>query len=741
MVAVSYYPALSAGFVWDDAIIFGESAVRSWTDLWTVWFSPSDIEGEGHYWPILYTTFWLEHQLWGLDPFGYHLVNVLLYMANVLLLWRLLLCLAVPGTWAVAAVFAVHPMHVESVAWVIGRKDLLSGLFYMAAALCWVRCMKGIGGSRLDSRDPPVPGKHLPSRSSSRRWLLDLIPAPQPALYLAALGLFLAAMLSKSVAVTLPVAFAVYLWWKNGRVTWTDASRIAPFLVVALGIAAAGLSYYGSRVAIALDYGYAERVLIAGRALWFYAGKLVWPTDLAVIYPLWQIDTADSVAWGYVIAAVAVAALLWIGRRRLGRGPLAGVGFFAVALSPMLGFLDFSYMQFSLVADRYAYLAGIGVIAVLVGAAARGLRGSPGLLRIGTSGVLVAVLGVFGKMTWEQAGIYADEVSFGTHIVSLNPAVKSVHRNLEAHVAGRAAVERRPGSADAHNELGSALYRLNRSENAEESFRRALELDPDHRNARQNIAEMRRIEGRFAESIEWYRAALDIDPEFAEAHAGMGVALFRLGRYEAAAESLAQAVSLGPDVLPISGFYLLAEALRRLRRHEEAIEAYRDVLEIDPEHASAHAGIGFASLRLKRHAEAIGWLGRSVSLQPESPVADRHVAMGRAYQELGRTPDAAKQYERALMIDSDNAKAVDALAVLRFQQRRYDDALRLFETLIAMGEGGAQVHANVGATLHYLGRPEEALRSLERARALDPALEMARTGVEKLRETPQRERE
>ena len=324
----------------------------------------------------MYTTFWLEHKLWGLAPFGFHLVNVLL-------LWALLRRLAVPGAWAVAAVFAVHPMHVESVAWVMGRKDLLSGLFYMAAALCWIRSMEGVGGGWPDSRDPPAPGKHLPSRSPSRRWPLDWIPAPRPGLYLAALGLFAAAMLSKSAAVTLPVAFAICLWWKRGRVTWMDVSRIAPFFLVALFIAVANLSYYASRRQLDFDYGLPEPALIAARALWFYVGKLAWPTDLAVVYPLRDIDAGDPLAWSCVIAAVAVAALLWYGRHRLGKGPLAGAVFFAVTLSPVLGFVDYNYMAYSFVADRYAYLAGIGVVSVVIGAAAHGASKLPSLLKVG----------------------------------------------------------------------------------------------------------------------------------------------------------------------------------------------------------------------------------------------------------------------------------------------------------------------------------------------------------------------
>ena len=558
-------------------------------------------------------------------------------------------------------------------------------------------------------------------------------------------------MLSKSVAVTLPVAFAIWLWWKHGRVTWTDAWPIAPFFVVALCIALADWSYYTSGREITFDYGLAERALIAARALWFYAGKLVWPSDLAVFGPLWDIDTGDPLAWGYLIAAVAVAALLWVGRHRLGRAPLAGAGFFAVTLSPMLGFVDFAYMRLSFVAERYAYLAGIGVISVLIGAAALGMGKLPNLLKIGALGVLVAVLAVFGKLTWEQAGNYRDEITFYNHIISLNPGAPTIHRNLskalvdagrpaEALAASRIEVEYFPGSAMAHNTHGVALLDLNRLDEAGESFRRALELDSNHKNARQNMAETRRQQGRFVESIRWYRGVLDIDPEFAPALAGIGAAQFRLGQYEQAAQSLAQAVSLRPEALPINVFQLLADALRRQRRHEEAIETYRGVLEIDREYASAHAGIGYALLQLKRYEEAAESLARSISLQPESAdAADRHVAMGRASEALGRTEAAAEHYERALEIDARNAEALDSFAVLRFRQQRYEEALRLYETLIETGEANAQVHANMAATLLSLDRPEDALRSLDRALSLDPAL--AGTGLGDMRDALRRERQ
>ena len=128
---------LWGGLIWDDHIWSQSRAVREWSGLSTIWSWPPRIEREAHYWPLTYTTFWLEHKIWGLAPAGYHVVNVLLHLLNSLLVWRLLLRLAVPGAWVAAAVFAAHPLHVESVAWIIERKDVLSGLFYLTTVLVW----------------------------------------------------------------------------------------------------------------------------------------------------------------------------------------------------------------------------------------------------------------------------------------------------------------------------------------------------------------------------------------------------------------------------------------------------------------------------------------------------------------------------------------------------------------------------------------------------------------------------
>ena len=780
LVGAAYFPALRAGFVWDDVIFTEEPVLRTWSGLWSIWFSPADIKNEGHYWPVVYTSLWLEHKLWGLAPLGYHAVNLLLHWINSVLVWRLLARFAVPGAWAVAAVFAVHPLHVESVAWVIERKELLSGLFYLTAALTWFR----------------------------------FVEAPTRSRYLLALALFTLGLLSKSVVVTLPAALLIWHWWRRERVTGADLLRLAPFFAVGLAVTLGDLSYYTSRESLALGYSLTERVLIACRALWFYTGKLLWPTELAVIYPLWDIRAGDLLGWGYVAAAVAAPVLLWLGRRRLGRGPLAGALFFGVTLSPMLGFVDYGYMQFAFVADRFQYMAGIGAMAVLVGWAAWGAARLPQGFQVGARGLLAAVLAVLGTLTWSQAGIYRNEITFFTHVVSLNPGARDAYLNLgsalfktgrfdEGLAASRLALKHRPDSAGAHSNVGHGLLKTNRLVEAERHLRRALEIEPRRASARQNLAELLRLRKLYGQAIEAYRAVLRIDRKNAGAYAGMGAALFATKRYEEAAAAVEKALLLAADdsiakplqllagqvhrVLgrldkaerhlrratdldprnpvalvelarvrmaqqrfeeahghlrqarelsprdPVT-LHSIAEALRSHGRHDQALEAYRAALEVNPEFAPARAGLGISLFGSKRHAEAVENMERALRLQPDLPVASAlHVFMARAHQKLGRPEKAAAHYALAAEANPGNTEAFDRLAMMRFGQKRYREALELYRTLAELAPAGAQTHANIAAALYHLDRPAEALRSFERALSLDPDLKMAKTGAAHMR--------
>lgn len=481
LIAVSYFPATGAGFVWDDRIWMEAEAVREWRGLWTVWFAPQDIRNEAHYWPINYTTFWLEHKLWGYHPLGYHLVNLLLHFANTLLIGHLMARLAVPGAWLIAAVFAVHPLHVESVAWVMGRKDLLSACFYLSAVLGWLRFLEEPRANRRAVR------------------------------YVLTLALFAAAMLAKSIAVTLPVSLLIGRWWKQGRVTRADLLSVLPFFVMAAVYVLADLSFSRSKETVDFAYSAVDRVLIAAHALWFYVGKLLWPSGLSIIYPHWVapwggIRLTAPLAWANVVAAACVIGLLWCARRRLGRGPLAAALFFGVTLAPVLGFIDYGYMRLSFVADRYQYLAGIGLIALFGAAAARVAGGLPVAWRKAATGLALVALVLLGGATWQQSRIYESQITFYRHIIAHNPTARDAQHSLglallhedraaEALAVLRTALQQRPDNADAHSDTGAALILLNRLAEGESHLLRALELDPNHTSARNNLAELYRRRG------------------------------------------------------------------------------------------------------------------------------------------------------------------------------------------------------------------------------------------------------
>ena len=567
LVAVIFFPATRAGFVWDDSIMRDLKAVSTWGGIWDLWFDPASayMQGdrwrEGHYWPILYTTFWIEHKLWGFSPAGYHIVNILIHFANTVLLWRLLVRLAVPGAWFVAAVFAVHPLHAESVAWIMARKDMLATLFCLAALAMWLRFVE----------------------SHRRRH------------YAGSLFLFAFAMLCKSVVVVFPAALLILQWWKEDRVTGTHLLRTVPFFLIGIAMAVADMLFYQNVQPISLGYSMPERVLIAARSLWFYVGKLLLPVDLAVIYPHWEVNVTSLLGWLYVIAAGGVATALWLLRGRIGRGPLACALFFAVMLSPTLGFIDYGYMRYAFVADRYQYLAGIGAIVLFAAAAAYGSDRLPGSLRKATRGVALALLVLLGVATWNQVSVYRDEVTLFRHIISLNPQARTAHLNLayallhsegaseEALAAAREAVRKRPLDYSSHNVLGAALSGLGRYEEAEKHLRRAVDLNSRYAPAFLNLGESLRKRGRYKEALEAYLAAVRIDPDYPLPYVAIGYVLFELERYEGAVSSMKRALSLQPGLSMAPGLYgLIGQSLRKMGRHEEAKRYLRRAKELSP---------------------------------------------------------------------------------------------------------------------------------------------------------------
>lgn len=715
LVIASYLPAFWGEFVWDDFLLTKLKAVSSREGIWQIWFDPAAAylqrdAVEGHYWPLLYTTFWIEHKLWGFHPLGYHALNLLLHFVNSALLWRLLLRLGVPGAFFAAAVFAVHPLHVESVAWVISRKDLLSALFYLTAFLMWMRFIK----------------------------------TPGPRRYAAALALFGAALLCKSIAITLPVALLIFQWWREGRITPKDFMRVAPFFLVGLVIGGFDIWFYKSKTALSFDYSVYERVLIASHALWFYLEKLLWPGNLAVIYPHWEIDAADPVGWAYVVAAAAVGLALWILRRRLGRGPLACVLFFAVTLSPTLGFVDYSYMGHSFVADRFQYLAGIGIIVLFAAVAARGVQRSSPVARKTAKGAALALLVLLGVATWNQTGVYKNEVSLFKHVVSSNPESWAAHQNL-----------------------GMALLRLNEFEEAESHLRRSLEIFPLNPKAFRNLGEAFNGQERYEESLNLYQVAAGMEPDEPLNHARMGTVLFHLERYSEAVSSMKRALELQYDFSTVPRLHaLIGQAFRKMGRHGEAdkhfglsvklgmemnspdpevlfsraedlrgqklygesLKWYRLAIEMDSGFALAYAGMGDSLYHLGRYQEAISSMKRALELQPDFPMAPTlRYLMVQASRSMSQLYSVQDQTSGAMESGSGDARTLFFQAEDLREQKRYEESLKWYRDAIEAYPDFALVYAGMGDSLYRLGRYEEAVSSMKRVFELLPDFPLAPT--------------
>lgn len=530
----AYLPALSAGFIWDDPdYVVNNPNLRDGAGLVRTWTAPTSVP---QWYPLVFTTFWLEYQLWGLWASGYHLTNVLLHALGAVLLWRVLLRLGLPGRAAVlgALLWSLHPVQVESVAWITERKNTLSLVFYLLAWLALLRVDWGRPWAAWTGRELGW-------------WALGL-------------GAFLLALLSKTVTASLPAAVLLYVYWKHGKVTGRAAVAMLPLFVV--GLVSGLFTAHLERTHVVAegpewDFTWYERCLIAGRAVVFYLWTLVWPVNLAFIYPRWEIDA--GVWWQWVFPAVVLAGLvgLWLGRRRLGRGPFAAAAFYVGTLLPALGFLNVYPHRYSFVADHFQHLASLAPL------------GLAGLLLArwptAASGTLLAVLGV---LTLLQTRIYRDPLTLWTDTLQKNPRSWMVHINLglthhELMQQARTPTERAfheqkrfefmlsarelaPLLPETHWNAGLALERRGRLEEARAAFEAAIAADPTFARAHNSLAQLDLAAGELEKARLGFETAVRLQPAFPLAQFNLGETAYRLGDVETSVRHLAAAVNLQP---------------------------------------------------------------------------------------------------------------------------------------------------------------------------------------------------
>ncbi len=618
--AAAYAPALQGGFVWDDDVhIVANETLQAEGGLARIWLDP---RANTQYYPLVFTTFWIERALWGLEPAGYHALNVLLHVANALLLWRLLAGLSLPGARLAALLFALHPVHVESVAWIMERKNLLSGMFYLLSALAFLR-FRPLGEAR---------------RLGPQR------------LYWLALLLFVCALLSKSVTASLPAAILLAIYWKTGRVEGRDVVLVLPFFV--LGIAAGLNTAWLEKSAVGAagaDWSFSpiERVLIAGRALCFYPAKLLWPEPLIFTYPRWTIDASAASQYLYPAAVAGVLALLWSARGRIGRGPLVAALFFAGTLVPALGFVDVYPMRFSFVADHFQYLASLGVLVPLAAGAAElaatiDARAGRWPLRLyrAAVGLVIVTLAVQTNL---QSRIYRNQETLWRDTLAKNPASWMAHNNL-GHLHGqrgdheraahhfRHTTELKPDYTVAAVNLGEALVRLGRHEEAVPHLEQALERTPDQDNAHYVLWVAYSHLGRWDEAMTHLRSGgaqqWGFDTQLEAARV-----LVRAGRLRDALTPLSRAARLRPDDATVA--FERGNVHLALGEPEQAIRAYRLAMALHGEWAVAHARLGNAFERLGDPARAEHHYAEAVRLDPALEVPRQRLEALREQQGAG----------------------------------------------------------------------------------------------------------
>jgi Flp pilus assembly protein TadD len=643
LTILAYQPAWHAGMIWDDNAHLTAPELRSLHGLARIW---TQLGATQQYYPLIHTVFWVEHRLWGDATAAYHWVNILLHAASALLLVKVLRRLKIPGAWLAAALFALHPVEVESVAWISELKNTLSGLFYLSAALAYLAFDDTRGGRN----------------------------------YVISLGLFLLGLLCKTVIASLPAALLLLFWWQRGKLSWKrDVLPLIPFFGAGLG--AGLLTAWVERKFIGAEgsefhFTMIQRCLIAGRAIWFYLGKLVWPADMAFVYPRWQIN--PGAWWQFLFPAAALllsGVLIW----RRWRGALAGWLFFVGTLFPALGFFNVYPFRYSFVADHFQYLASLGPLTLF----AAGLTAMPGLLwkrRPFLEPMLcAALLLVLATLTWNQCRMYANAETLWQTTLRLNPDSWLAHMG-QGHILGdkgqmdeallefRKAVAIRPDLAQPHYALGFALLQKGRVEEAIVELRTTLKLHPADDLAHYNLGLALRQKGQMDEANLEFQKAAAIRPDFAEAQNNLGRCLLLQGRLDEAIAPLRKALEIRPDYA--EAHYNLGNTLLQKGQVEEAGLQFQKLLAIQPESVAAQeslAGVAWRLATSPNPALRNGTNALELALQSNMHTGSTNPMMvatlAAAYAEAGHFDQAVASARRALQLAArqNNAAMVAAI--------------------------------------------------------------------------------
>ncbi len=639
-VFFAYLPSINGGFILDDDLLLtNNDLIKADDGLYRFWFTTEALE----YYPVTYTLFWFEWRMWGMNPAGYHAINLILHIVESWLIWIILRKLSISGAFLAAVIFIAHPVNVESVAWISQLRNMLAMLFFLLSILWYLKFIER--AHRPCFAWYPFAAKPIPKPQS-------LIPIHW---YCLSLTAFVLAMLSKGSAAVLPVVLLMIVWWLR-PLARRDMAWVAPFFAVSAILSLVNIWFqtHGSWEVIR-HANFLERLLGAGGVLWFYLYKAILPLDLDFVYPQWSIKTGNPLWWLPLLAALAVTAVLWRYRKTWGRPFLFAWGFFCLSLLPVMGFTDVGFMKVTLVSDHYQHIAIIGVIAMAAAALSTWHRFTQGETIRATTALAVAGVAILAFLTWRQNGLYHNEITLYQATLEKNPNCWLVHNNLGIALIAAG----RPQDAIAHyqralaiksdypqalNNLGNAMIQAGRPAEAIEYCQKALRFDPGFYEAYYNLGNAYSHTGRPQEAIEYYRQALALKPGYTEAHNNLGAALVRTGRFLEAIEQCQKALLLNPRIAETH--YNLGNALFQSGRIEEAIDHYQIALALRPDYPEVHNNLGSALIKAGRPREAIDHYKQDLRLKPND--ASLYINLALTYASVKQSSEAIAAAQKAI---------------------------------------------------------------------------------------------
>ena len=654
----AYRPAWHGGFLWDDDAYIINNELLTAPDGWQrIWFS---LDSPSQYFPLTYSTFRIEHALWGLNTTGYHWLNLLLHVGNALLVWAVLARLRIPGSWLAAAIFALHPVQVESVAWITERKNVLMGFFFLLTLLAWVA---------------------FSNERTRRQWIF----------YFLALIFYVLALSAKATACTLPAALFLILWLQKKPITMRRVIQVIPFVILGIGMGLLAVwwerYHQGTNRGVFPFLSPIERILVASRAVWFYLSKILWPSNLTFIYPRWNISPLDWLDYIPLFAGIAACVAIYFLRRYVGRSVEVAAAFFVATLSPVLGFIMLFTFRYTFVADHYQYLACIGPIA-LASAGIVSLSDKFTQYRAVIVSAALLIVASLGALTWRQAATYADIETLWRTTLARNPECWMAHTNLGLVLLQKAEID----DAIAH-------------------YRSALRMQPDSWDAEYNLGTALLGKGQVDEAILHCERAVGMRPTDPDALVSLGNALIQKGRIDEAIAHYQKAITVHPD--HFLARYSLGHALLEKGELDSAIQVCRSALLLRPSDADCHTTLAIALEEKGNPAEAIQHYQKALELAPSSIPTLTNLAWL-----LATSPDAslrnglkavqlAKQADR--LVGGTNTIALRTLAAAYAENGEFANAIKTARSAMQLarmhGEDTVITDLDQQIALYQLGMP------------------------------------